>query len=201
MLSTESSRPSRSLTLFFVRKFSFCRSTPAHHCALVWGFIIMLSFLAFRHHRWGYRWVWISSVTGYPFFAGPGEQTGKLAVTAPATPPKAAALPPPVTAKRNVSTRSQRPRRTEDAMPERRPSQQEKRLAVSEKRPAVPEKRPSQSRNHHRRPSATRRDTPNKNEEPTYVYMIPHTMPEPTRVGETARQVRDKYLRDASPRR
>jgi hypothetical protein len=149
----------------------------------------MLLFFALRHHRWGNRAVWVSSVTAYPWFGGPDTQTGKLP-----------ALPPPATAKRTTSTRSQRPA---GGMPERRPSQQEKRPVVPEKRPSVPEKRPSQSssRHHQRRPSATRRDTPSKNEAQTYVYMIPHTQPEPARTGETARQVRDKYLRDASPRR
>lgn len=166
---------------------------------LLWAFLIMLLYLAIRHHRWGHNHVWVSSVTAFPWFAGRDAQTGKL--------------PPPVNAKRSASTRSQQPQlyrsHSEKVYAEKAYANDEiyvdrsygRRPPVPEKRPAVPEKRPSQSRNHQRRPSATRRDSPTKNEAPTYVYMIPHTQPEPARVGESARQVRDKYLRDASPRR
>ncbi|GJE84022.1 hypothetical protein PsYK624_000960 [Phanerochaete sordida] len=181
---------------------------------LLWAFLIMLLFLAIRHHRWGNTHVWLWPVTAYPWFAGPDAQTGKL--------------PAPATAKRSVSTRtqpalnrSQSDRvyaekeyaqqaytggeiyidRAYERSPPRQPRREDSRRERREERPpAVPEKRPSQ-RNHQRRPSATRRDTPTKNEAPTYVYMIPHTQPEPARVGDSARQVRDKYLRDASPRR
>ena len=187
---------------------------------LILGFLSFLLFLAVRHHKWDHREVWTSSVTAFPWFAGRDAQTGKLA-----------ALPAPATTKRSHSTRSQRtpgdPQKgyaTEKGYdagrayvselpyaPERRPSMpgprrtgsQDRKAAAApqDRRPAVPEKRPSQSRNHQRRPSATRRDSPTRNEAPTYVYRIPHTQPEPAHTGETARQVRDKYMRDASPRR
>ncbi|KIP10620.1 hypothetical protein PHLGIDRAFT_18279 [Phlebiopsis gigantea 11061_1 CR5-6] len=187
---------------------------------LILGFLFFLLYLAVRHHKWEHRDVWTSSVTAFPWFAGRDAQTGKLA-----------ALPAPATTKRSHSTRSQRTpadgmqkayvtdkgfdtgrgyvselpyapeRRPSMPGPRRTGSQDRKAPAPQEKRPAVPEKRPSQSRNHQRRPSATRRDSPTRNEAPTYVYRIPHTQPEPARVGETARQVRDKYMRDASPRR
>ena len=166
---------------------------------LILGFLFFLLFLSVRHHKWGHREVWISSVTAFPWFAGRDAQTGKLA------------LPAPATTKRSYSTRSQRPPPTAGGMQEKRPTMPEPRrtgsqdrrvqLGWQERRPAAPEKRPSQSRNHQRRPSATRRDSPTRNETPTYVFHIPHTQPEPVHVGETARQVRDKYMRDASPRR
>lgn len=178
---------------------------------LIWAFMLMLLFLAVRHHRWGHKMVWLWSVTAFPWFGGQDMQTGKLGP-----------LPPPASTKRSTSTRSQRPT---DGLYEKRPSQREARVErvdrmertarmdppqrrpsqqdrQQDRRPNLPEKRPSQSSRHHqRRPSATRRDTPTRNETQTYVYMLPHAPPEPVHLGETARQVRDKYLRDASPRR
>ncbi|PSR79882.1 hypothetical protein PHLCEN_2v6870 [Hermanssonia centrifuga] len=133
----------------------------------------MLLGLAIRHHRWGHRYVWTTSVTAYPWFAGRDAQTGKL---------PGATLPPPVSAKRSTS-RSQ-PR---GAAVAERPNH--------EKRPSQRSQRPPQ-----RRPSETRRDEPTRNETPTYVYWIPHTPPEKAVTTETSRP-RDKYHRDASPRR
>ena len=172
---------------------------------LLWAFLILLLFLAVRHHRWGHKDVWISSVTAFPWFAGADAQTGKLP-----------ALPAPVSAKRSQSTRSQpQLQRSYSEQVYAKEAYADKAYgdniyvdkAYEKRPPGLQTKRPSQSsrgsrdRDHRRRPSATRRDTPTKNEAPTYVYMIPHTQPEPHRAGETARQVRDKYLRDASPRR
>lgn len=90
-------------------------------------------------------------------------------------------LPAPVTARRSRS-RSRAPRvTTAAATPPVTP-------------PAVPEKRPSQ----HRRPTMPRHE-PTRNEVPTYVYWMPHKQPDEVHVRE--QHTRDKYHRNASPRR
>lgn len=140
----------------------------------VFAFMIMLLVLAIRHHRWGNNHVWLYSVTAFPWFAGPDAQTGKL-------------LPAPVSAKRSAS-RAQRPREAGGA----------REVPATREERGRSEKRPSQ-----RRPPAMRHSSPTRNEAPTYVYWIPHTPPEKAHVPDQAhsRQPRDKFHRDASPRR
>ena len=164
----------------------------------------MLLFLSIRHHRWGNTHVWVSSVTAYPWFGGRDAQTGKL--------------PAPVSAKRSASqrappppVRSQSTRQAGGAgnyKDERLGRSEEKRLPPAPA--AAPAKRPSQrsqqSQQSQRRPVEVRRGEPTRNEEGTYVYWIPHTPPEKSarpsgRDRADARPVRDKYFRDASPRR
>ncbi|CAL1700590.1 unnamed protein product [Somion occarium] len=138
---------------------------------LIWLWLLSLLGLAIRHHRWGNRTVWLTSVTAFPWFGGPYAQTGKLN-----------ALPVPATAQRSKSGRSQR--------------SQSRGLGA----PALPEKeelRPAPRRIHTGRPEPTR------NEAPTYVYWMPHSKPDPAHVrsNSSRTQTRDKYHRDASPRR
>ncbi|KAH8094787.1 hypothetical protein BXZ70DRAFT_335313 [Cristinia sonorae] len=87
-------------------------------------------------------------------------------------------LPPPVTAQRSRSHRSHRSQtRAKEA-------------------PPVPEKAPMPPR---RLPSG--RSKPTHNEEPQHVFWMPHsTPPQPAHLSES-RRVRDRYYRDASPRR
>ncbi|KAI0081812.1 hypothetical protein K474DRAFT_1587065 [Panus rudis PR-1116 ss-1] len=136
---------------------------------LIWAFLLMLLGLAIRHHRWGDRTVWLTSVTAFPWFSRPGAQTGKQ-------------LPAPVTARRSKSTKSQKP----------------KAIAA----PATPEKEERPAMAPRRLPSSGRH-SPTRNEVPTYVYWMPHKEPEPVHVRSHSysRTPRDKYGRDASPRR
>lgn len=174
-----------------MKPFQMC-SLADFACAVL-GFLLMLLVLAVRHHRLGYKQVWTSSVAAYPWFAtksGGGQ--------------KQKTLPAPVTARRSRS-QSQRPRNTRAAtapatMTQNRTAQA---APVTQNRttqaapvvgPAVPEKRPSQ----HRRPTMPRHE-PTRNEVPTYVYWMPHKQPDEAHVRDE--RSRDKYRRNASPRR
>ncbi|THH33619.1 hypothetical protein EUX98_g605 [Antrodiella citrinella] len=100
---------------------------------LIWIVFFVLLFMAIRHHRMGNRTVWISSVTAFPWFAGPKElRRGKL--------------PDPVTAKRSHSHRSHRSQ-TREARPK------------DVNAPPVPEKAPMPPR---RLPSSRSRPTHNE---------------------------------------
>ncbi|KAK7695796.1 hypothetical protein QCA50_000434 [Cerrena zonata] len=127
---------------------------------LIWGFLLTLLALAIRKHRGGDRSVWIASVTSYPWFGGKDKQ-----------------LPPPATARRTRSGRSQ-----------------------TRGGPRLPEKEelPTPPRRH-----GSTRQPPTRNEAPTYVHWIPHKTPDPAQmaVARTKPIPRDKYFRDASPRR
>ena len=145
--------------------------------SIVLGFLFMLLILAIRHHRWGNSHVWSTSVTAYPWFAGRDAQTGKL--------------PTPVTAKRTASSKSQRPRQAGAA------------IAAAPAPPASNEKPRGRSQRPSQRRQPNLGSEPTRNEAPTYVYWIPHTPPEKAHVQDHApsRLPRDKYHRDASPRR
>ena len=54
----------------------------------VWGFLLFLLFLAWRHHAHGQRTVWVTPVTSFPWFYSSKEAMYE----------KEAKLPPPVTA-------------------------------------------------------------------------------------------------------
>ena len=141
----------------------------------------MLLVLAIRHHRLGYTQVWTSSVTAYPWFAT--KSKGGLQ--------RQKTLPAPVTAHRSRSQTRPPARKaaTAPAAPMAAP------MAAPVLPPALPEKRPSQ----HRRPTMPRHE-PTRNEVPTYVYWMPHKQPDQALVRDNTRN-RDKYHRDASPRR
>ncbi|KAF7790810.1 hypothetical protein EIP86_001767 [Pleurotus ostreatoroseus] len=161
---------------------------------LILGFLCMLLILALRHRRWGHSYVWNTSVTAYPWFAGSDAQTGKL--------------PAPATAKRSVSTKSQRTRQTGAVTaaapaPARAPAPRS--APAPAPAPPSPEEKPrgrSQQRPSMRR-QPNLHGSPTRNEAPTYVYWIPHTPPEKAHVQDhgPSRLPRDKYLRNASPRR
>jgi len=135
---------------------------------LIWLVFFTLLFMAIRHHRMGNRTVWISSVTAFPWFAGPKDKRGKL--------------PDPVTAKRSQSHRSHR-------------SQTQTRTKEVPA-PPVPEKAPMPPR---RLPSG--RGRPTHNEEPQHVFWMPHSSPPQQAHMSDSRRTRDRFARDASPRR
>ncbi|KAI0796636.1 hypothetical protein C8Q75DRAFT_802322 [Abortiporus biennis] len=173
---------------------------------LIFAFLFMLSFLAFRHHRWGTKHVWTSSVTAFPWFGGPDAQTGKLPI--PVTSP----------AVRSKSQRSQMTQRSQTTQVSRSHSQSRPQAQVSrshsQTRPQGQVSRSqSQSRGRalapapppeHEKPAMPRRlpsthHSPTRNEAPTYVYWIPHKKPDQAPVSY--KQARDPYHRGASPRR
>ncbi|KAL4242072.1 hypothetical protein ABKN59_000431 [Abortiporus biennis] len=142
---------------------------------LIFAFLFMLSFLAFRHHRWGTKHVWTSSVTAFPWFGGPDAQTGKLPV--PVTSPAVSRSHSQTRPQGQVS-RSQSQSRGRALAPAPPPEHE---------KPAMPRRLPS---THH---------SPTRNEAPTYVYWIPHKKPDQAPVSY--KQARDPYHRGASPRR
>ncbi|TCD66992.1 hypothetical protein EIP91_000672 [Steccherinum ochraceum] len=138
---------------------------------LIWAFFLILLFMAIRHHRMGNRAVWLASVTAFPWFAPKAGTRGGK-------------LPAPVTAKRSNTRDTHRSHRSQTRTKEAPP-------------PAVPEKTPMPPR---RLPSG-RSKPPTYDEEPQHVFWMPHsTPPQQAHVSES-RRVRDKYYRDASPRR
>jgi len=145
---------------------------------LIWAFLSLLLVLAVRHHRWGNRSVWLSSVTAFPWFASPDAQTGKL--------------PEPATAKRNKSQRSQMTQRSHSS---RRGDYPRPHHTSSDEKPlpGPPAQRP--------RLPESRRAPPSRNEEATHVYWMPHKAPEPIHTTDRRSPPRDKYQRSASPRR
>lgn len=151
---------------------------------LIWAFLMLLLVLAIRHHRWGNKAVWLSSVTAFPWFGGPDAQTGKL--------------PEPATAaRRNKSQRSQMTQRSHSS---RRGDYPRPLYTSADEKPEkpLPGHPPAQRP---RLPESRRTAPPTRNEEATHVYWMPHKAPEPTHNADRRSPPRDKYHRSASPRR
>lgn len=153
---------------------------------IVWGFFILLLVLAIRQHRRGERRVWISSVTAFPWFNRAGKQNG--------------GLPGPVTQRsksrsRPVVTRE----KTQDSqwsMAKRQDSQRTMAYRQDSQRSMA---KRQDSQHSQRRPLHLGHHSPTRNESPTYVYWIPHKTPDQAHVRD--QRPRDRYHRDASPRR